>query len=87
MSFTAWRTFGSRLFTISFVSALFSALEPPGRPARTSPASTMRLVVTSVSQATRASGSTLRNASTTVSEILSATLSGWPSDTLSDVKM
>ena len=55
----------------------------PSAPARTSPASTMRLVVTRVSQATRASGSAPRKASTTVSEMRSPTLSGWPSDTLS----
>ena len=67
--------------------ALFSALEAPGLPARTSPARTIRLVVTSVSHATRASGSAARKASTTVSEMRSATLSGWPSDTLSLVKM
>jgi hypothetical protein len=47
----------------------------------------MRLVVTRVSQATRASGWADRKASTTVSEMRSATLSGWPSDTLSLVKM
>jgi hypothetical protein len=47
----------------------------------------MRLVVTSVSQATRATGSALRKASTTTSLIRSATLSGWPSETLSLVKM
>jgi hypothetical protein len=46
----------------------------------------MRLVVTSVSQATRAKGSADRKASNTVSEMRSATLSGWPSETLSDVK-
>jgi S-adenosylmethionine synthetase len=55
--------------------------------ARTSPARMIRLVVTRVSQATRASGSSARKASTTVSEMRSATLSGWPSDTLSLVKM
>src|SRR6185503_19259568 len=43
----------------------------------------IRCVVTIVSHATRASGSALRKASTTVSEIRSATLSGWPSETLS----
>jgi hypothetical protein len=46
---------------------------------------TMRLVVTIVSQATRATGSRDRNRSTTASEIWSATLSGWPSDTDSEV--
>src|SRR5690349_10517955 len=43
-------------------------------------------VVTSVSQATRASGSGPRIASRTASEIWSAILSGWPSVTDSDVK-
>ncbi len=56
-------------------------------PARTSPATTMRLVVTRVSQATRACGSAPMKASTTVSEMRSATLSGWPSETLSEVKI
>ena len=59
---------------MSLVS-LVLGLGPPGA-ARTSPASTMRLVVTRVSQATRASGSALRKASTTVSEMRSPTLSG-----------
>ena len=53
---------------------------------RISPASTTRLVVVSVSQAMRASGSFDRNRSTMASEIWSATLSGWPSETDSDVK-
>jgi hypothetical protein len=39
-----------------------------------------------VSQAMRASGSLDRNRSTIASEIWSATLSGWPSETLSEVK-
>ena len=43
---------------------------------RVSPASTTRLVVTNVSQATRAYGSAARKASRTVSLIRSATLSG-----------
>src|SRR5688572_6197001 len=86
MSFTAARTSGCSVAMISFVKALFCGFVRPGLPARTSPASTMRLVVTSVSQATRASASAARNASTTVSEIRSATLSGWPSETLSLVK-
>ena len=38
-------------------------------------------VVVSVSQATRAKGSRERKRSTTASEILSHTLSGWPSET------
>src|SRR6185369_10197755 len=52
---------------------------------RISPASTTVLVVVIVSQATRASGSFDRNRSTIASEIWSATLSGWPSDTDSEV--
>src|SRR5215470_11227527 len=44
-----------------------------------------RPVVTAVSQATRASGSLARIASRTPSEIWSASLSGWPSVTDSDV--
>ncbi len=50
-----------------------------------SPATTTRPVVTSVSQATRPFGSDARTASRTESEIWSATLSGWPSVTDSDV--
>jgi len=42
-------------------------------------------VVVSVSQAIRASGSFDRNKSTIESEIWSDTLSGWPSETLSEV--
>src|SRR5688500_823381 len=53
---------------------------------RISPARTTRLVVVIVSQATRASGSFDRNRSTIASLIWSATLSGWPSETDSDVK-
>src|SRR5690606_23232622 len=53
---------------------------------RISPASTTRLVVVRVSQATRASGSLDRNRSTMVSEMRSETLSGCPSETLSEVK-
>src|SRR5437763_3114744 len=53
---------------------------------RISPARTTRLVVVIVSQATRASGSLDRKRSTIASEIWSATLSGWPSDTDSEVK-
>src|SRR5258708_34458965 len=45
-----------------------------------------RPVVMTVSQATRASGSLARMASRMASEIWSATLSGWPSVTDSDVK-
>ena len=52
---------------------------------RISPARTTRLVVVRVSHATRASGSFDRNRSTIESEIWSATLSGWPSETLSEV--
>src|SRR5215213_5476051 len=51
-----------------------------------SPAITARPVVTSVSQATRDAGSSARRASSTASEMASATLSGWPSVTDSDVK-
>jgi hypothetical protein len=51
-----------------------------------SPATTTRPVVTSVSHATRPSRSSVRTASRTESEIWSATLSGWPSVTDSDVK-
>src|SRR3954469_5991903 len=50
-----------------------------------SPASTTRLFLTSVSAATRERGSWARIASSTASEIWSATLSGWPSDTDSEV--
>src|SRR6185503_8985971 len=50
-----------------------------------SPATTTRPVVTSVSQATRPSASSVRTASRTASEIWSATLSGCPSVTDSDV--
>src|SRR3954471_5900703 len=51
-----------------------------------SPETTTRPVFTSVSQATRPYGSSLRTASRTPSEIWSATLSGCPSVTDSDVK-
>src|ERR1041385_3564893 len=51
-----------------------------------SPASTTRLSFTSVSAATREVLSCFRIASSTASEIWSATLSGWPSDTDSEVK-
>src|SRR5436309_8415623 len=51
-----------------------------------SPATTTSPVVINVSQATRASGSSARTASRTVSEIWSATLSGCPSVTDSEVK-
>src|SRR5215210_6867898 len=50
-----------------------------------SPASTTRLFFTSVSAATRERGSWARIASSTASEIWSATLSGCPSDTDSEV--
>src|SRR5450756_2096882 len=46
-----------------------------------------RPVVTSVSQATRPTGSCVRMASSIASEIWSAILSGWPSVTDSDVNM
>src|SRR5439155_11140229 len=51
-----------------------------------SPATTTRPVVISVSQATRPPRSSVRTASRTVSEVWSATLSGCPSVTDSDVK-
>src|SRR5438876_9833689 len=51
-----------------------------------SPATTTRPVVISVSHATRPPGSSARTASRTESEIWSATLSGWPSVTDSEVK-
>src|SRR4051794_10601066 len=51
-----------------------------------SPETTTRPVLTSVSQATREAGSSRRQASRTPSEIWSATLSGWPSVTDSEVK-
>ena len=51
-----------------------------------SPAITARPAVTSVSQATRARGSRVRKVSRMASEIWSATLSGWPSVTDSEVK-
>src|SRR5258708_33444602 len=51
-----------------------------------SPASTTRLSLTSVSAATRERGSWARIASSTASEIWSATLSGWPSDPDSERK-
>src|SRR6186713_855210 len=51
-----------------------------------SPATTTRPVVMSVSQATRPSGSSRSTASRTASETWSATLSGCPSVTDSDVK-
>src|SRR5271154_3548132 len=52
----------------------------------TSPATITTPVLTSVSQATRPLGSAARMASSTASEIWSATLSGWPSETDSEVK-
>src|SRR5881227_2350551 len=51
-----------------------------------SPATTTRPVVISVSQATRPLGSSSSTASSTASETWSATLSGWPSVTDSEVK-
>src|ERR1700735_812253 len=50
-----------------------------------SPETTTRPVLTSVSQATRPSGSSFMTASSTPSEIWSATLSGCPSVTDSEV--
>src|SRR3954466_5559995 len=51
-----------------------------------SPATHASPVVTMVSHATRALGSSVRMASRTASEMASATLSGWPSVRDSDVK-
>src|SRR3569833_4407586 len=51
-----------------------------------SPATHARPVVTSVSHATRALGSSARIAARMASEMASATLSGWPSVTDSEVK-
>src|SRR5436190_13751119 len=51
----------------------------------TSPAMTATPVVTIVSHATRESGSSASMASSTASEIWSATLSGWPGKTDSEV--
>ena len=51
----------------------------------TSPATMATPVLTMVSQATRARGSCARIASSTASEIWSAILSGWPSETDSEV--
>src|ERR1700683_5294313 len=51
-----------------------------------SPATMTTPVLTRVSQATRPRGSAAMIASSTASEIWSATLSGWPSDTDSEVK-
>src|SRR5690606_37253367 len=52
----------------------------------TSPASTTAFDFTSVSQATRLVRSIVRQASRTLSEMKSATLSGWPSPTDSEEK-
>ncbi len=52
----------------------------------TSPISTTLFVVAAVSTATRASGSRARIMSIIASEIWSQTLSGWPSETDSEVK-
>jgi hypothetical protein len=52
-----------------------------------SPATTTSPVVTSVSQATRPYGSSVRTASRTESEIWSAILSGCPSVTDSELKV
>ncbi len=55
-------------------------------PSEISPPTRAKSVVTNTSQATLARGSTLRAASRTASEMASATLSGWPSVTDSEVK-
>ena len=82
ISLTVARTAAS--ISASSPGAQFPAVSMIPLP-RSSPASTTRLVVVSVSHAIRASGSLFRNRSTMVSEIWSATLSGWPSDTDSEV--
>ena len=64
----------------SRVRASMSSVAMASGP-RTSPAMTTRFVVQSVSQATRAPASAPRYMSTTVSDIRSQTLSGWPSET------
>src|ERR1700742_4759317 len=70
-----------------------TSLGPTDLGPRVSPAITTRLVVHKVSQAARISqglmpslGPSRKNRSTTSSEMRSHTLSGWPSETLSDVK-
>src|SRR3569623_608376 len=82
------------LRTVCSISSSAPGAQPPLSPQRSgsyiglqriSPASTTRWVVVRVSQATRDSGSFDRNRSTIASEIWSDTLSGWPSETLSDV--
>ena len=88
---TAWLTLertdnDAPRFLACLQQAVAQIVGQPGAPAAL-PGRTMRLVVTRVSHATRASGSWARKASTTVSEIRSATLSGWPSETLSLVKI
>jgi len=70
MSATFWRT---SLGMSMYVSVVIS------------PATIARPVVTSVSQATRPFGSSRRTASRIVSDSWSATLSGWPSVTDSEV--
>src|SRR5215469_3925455 len=52
-----------------------------------SPPTTTRLLLAYVSQATRLRGSCARQASSTASEMVSHTLSGWPSPTDSEEKM
>jgi hypothetical protein len=52
-----------------------------------SPPTTTILLFAKVSQATRLFGSTVRQASRMASEMVSQTLSGWPSPTDSDEKM
>ena len=73
MSRTQWRT----------ISSIRSRTSPGPR---TSPPTMTRSVVAKVSQATRDSGSSVRKASSTASEMRSQTLSGCPSDTDSEVK-
>src|SRR5882762_1370320 len=52
-----------------------------------SPPTTTKLLLAYVSQATRLRGSCARQASSTASEMVSHTLSGWPSPTDSEEKM
>ena len=84
MRFTAARATAS-IFALPSSVRLPSASMIARSDERTSPDRMIRCVVTIVSHATRASGSVDRNRSTTASEIWSATLSGWPSDTDSEV--
>jgi hypothetical protein len=61
--------------------AVADVVKIAGSAVRNSPAMTIRLSATRVSQATLALGSRSRKASRMASEIWSASLSGWPSET------